>query len=81
MLDAPFPVATTDSTITVEWLPVQTPSGMPMDKYEVQMLGVDVIPDPTGIMIDRFVTEGPPFQNLVHALTCLFLKTCLQVME
>ena len=53
-LDAPFPVATTESTITVEWLPVQTPSGMAMDKYEVQILGVDVIPDPTNVVVDRY---------------------------
>ena len=50
--DAPYPTATTSSSITIEWLPVRSAMGMKMDKYELQIAAIDVPPDPLGEMMD-----------------------------
>ena len=54
-MDAPFPTAVTVSSITIEWLPITTASGLKMDKYELQIAAIDVPPDPLGEMMDAYV--------------------------
>ena len=46
--------ATTSSSITIEWLPVRSASGLKMDRYELQIAAIDVPADPLGEMMDVY---------------------------
>jgi hypothetical protein len=53
-LDAPFPVGTSLDSISMEWIQILSTSGPPCSVYELQMIGIDIKPDPTGEAMDNF---------------------------